>query len=150
MLSVEASSGSTSTNQTATFGYSMSDTAEDAQAAPARGTSIKNEPEGHGTPTPRDRHSPGSTRRPRSPVVSGAVREVSTSSRHATPSPRRKASVIRKSKSSPEAAMQDPERSNSKLIRRKGLSTNVDETDDLDMSAAASMGNAGMVTCYHG
>ena len=92
MLSVEASSGSTSTNQTATFGYSMSDTAEEVRVAPARGTAIKDQPEGHGAPIPRDRNSPGSTRRPRSPVASGAVREVSSSSRHATPSPRRKAS----------------------------------------------------------
>ena len=80
MLAMEASSGSTSTNQTAAFGYSMSDTVEELHAAPARGTAIKDKPEGHGTPTPRDRNSPGSTRRPRSPIASGAVREVSSSS----------------------------------------------------------------------
>ena len=111
-----------------------------------RGTAIKDKPEGHVTPTLRDRNFPGSTRRPRSPVVSGAIREVSSSSRHATPSPRRKASVIKKSKSSPESAAQGPERGGHTLVRRKVVSANVDEADDLDLSAAASMGIAGMAS----
>ena len=45
MLSVDGSSGSASTNQTATFGYPASDTAEEALAVPARGSSIRNNPE---------------------------------------------------------------------------------------------------------
>ena len=138
--------GSTSTNQTATFGYSMSDTAEEEHVAPARGTAIKDKLEGHGTPTPRDRKFPGSTRRSQSPTVSGPVREVSSSSKHATPSPRRKASVIKKSKSSPESAAQHPERGGHTLVRRKVASANVDGVDDLDLSAADSMGTAGMAS----
>ena len=79
----------------------------------------------------------------RSPVVSGAVREVSSSLRPATPSPRRKAS---KSKSSPGSAAQDPARGGHTLVRRKVVFANVDETNDPDLSAAASMGIAGMAS----
>ena len=79
----------------------------------------------------------------RSPVVSGAVREVSPSLRPATPSPRRKAS---KSKSSPESAVQDPERGGHTLVRRKVVFANVNETDDPDLSATASMGIAGIAS----
>ena len=82
MLSVDGSSGSASTNQTATFGYTPSDTAEEALAVPARGSSIHGNPEGLGTPTPKDHGNLASSRQPRSPVTSGAVREVSSSSRH--------------------------------------------------------------------
>ena len=78
--------------------------------------------------------------------MSGAISEVSSSLRHATPSPRRKASVIKKSKSSPESAVQDPEKGGHTLIRRKVMSANVDRTDDPDMSAADSMGIAGMAS----
>ena len=93
MLSVDGSSGSSSTNQTATFGYPASDTTEEALAVPAKGSSIRNNVEGLGTPTPKDHGSPASPRRPRSPVTSSAIREVSSSSRHSTSSPRRKTSV---------------------------------------------------------
>ena len=58
MLSVDGSSGSASTNQTAAFGYSMSDTAEEAIALPARPGTMKNDLEGLGTPTPEERGSP--------------------------------------------------------------------------------------------
>ena len=133
MLSVDGSSGFTSTNQVATFGYGASDTSIDALAVPAKGSSIRNHPEGLGTPTPKDRGSLVSPRRPRSPVASGAIREVSTSSRHSASSPRRKTSVIRKTKSSPETGQHESERVSPRLIRRKGVSANVETADDSDM-----------------
>ena len=61
MLSVDGSTGSASTNQTATFGCTQ------ALAVPAKGSSIHKNPEGLGTPTPKDHGSLASSRRPRSP-----------------------------------------------------------------------------------
>ena len=48
-------------------------------------------------------------------------------------------------KSSPEAAQRSQERSGSRLVRRKGASTNVEETDDSDLRASQSVGDAGLV-----
>ena len=106
MLSVDGSTGSASTNQTATFGHTPSDTAEEALAVPAKGSSVHGNPEGLGTPTPKDHGNVASSRRPRSPV-SGAIREVSSSSRHSASSPRLKTSVIRRTKSSPETGQHE-------------------------------------------
>ena len=146
MLSVDGSSGSASTNQTATFGYTPSDTAEEALAVPARGSSIHGNPEGLGTPTPKDHGNLASSRRPRSPVTSGAVREVSSSSRHSASSPRRKTSVIRRTKSSPETGQHESVRVGSRLIRRKGASANVDAADDSDMRDENVSRSAGLVS----
>ena len=55
ILSVDGSFRSASTNQTATFGYSMSDNAEEVPAALARGLAMKNDPERLGTPIPKER-----------------------------------------------------------------------------------------------
>ena len=146
MLSVDGSSGSASTNQTATFGYTPSDTAEEALAVPARGSSIHGNPEGLGTPTPKDHGNLASSRRPRSPVTSGAVREVSSSSRHSASSPRRKTSVIRRTKSSPETGQHESVRVGSRLIRRKGASANVDAAGDSDMRDENLSRSAGLVS----
>ena len=146
MLSVDGSSGSASTNQTATFGYTPSDTAEEALAVPARGSSIHGNPEGLGIPTPKDHGNLASSRRPRSPVTSGAVREVSWSSRHSASSPRRKTSVIRRTKSSPETGQHESVRVGSRLIRRKGASANVDAADDSDMRDENVSRSAGLVS----
>ena len=99
MLSLEGSLGSTSTNQTASVGYSMTDAAEEAHAVPARGAAIKINPEGLGNSTPKVRERiTGSPCKHRSPLSSGAIREVSTSSRIGTTSPRRRTSIIHKAK----------------------------------------------------
>ena len=145
MLSVDGSSGSASTNQTATYGYTRSDTAEEALAVPARGSSIHGNPEGLGTPTPKDHGNLASSRRPRSPVTSGAVREVSSSSRHSASSPRRKTSVIRRTKSSPESGQHESVRVGSRF-RRKGASANVDVADDSDMRDENVSRSAGLVS----
>ena len=135
---MDGSSGSASTNQTATFGYGASDTAEQALAVPAN-------PEGLGTSTPKVRGSLVSPRRPRSPVTSGAIREVSTSSRHSAFSMRRKTSVIRKTKSSPETGQHEVDRVNPRLSRRKGLPANVEIADDSDMRDDNGPRSAGLV-----
>ena len=88
---------------------------------------------------------PGSSMRPRSRLVSDAIREVSLSSGHGTASPRCKTSVIQKAKSSPETNQRGKERSSSRLIRRKGSSANLAGTDDSDLPAIQSVGDAGLV-----
>ena len=143
---MDGSSGSASTNQTATFGYGASDTAEQALAVPATGSSVRDNPEGLGTSTPKDRGSLVFPRRPRSPVTSGAIREVSTSSRHSASSPRRKTSVIRKTKSSPETGQHEVDRVNPRLSRRKGLPANVEIADDSDMWDDNGPRSAGLVS----
>ena len=130
MLSVDGSSGSARTNQTATFWYTPSDTAEEALAVPARGSSVHGNPEGLGTPAPKEHGNLASSR---PPLTSGAVREVSSSSRRSASSPRRKTSVVRRTKSSPETGQRESGRVGSRLIRRKGASANVDAADDSDM-----------------
>ena len=95
MLSVEGSSGSASTSPTATFEHPMSDTAEDAPAAPACGVLMKDVSEGLGAPPPVERGWSSASRRPRSPLVSGANCKISTSSRHGSVSARRKTSPSR-------------------------------------------------------
>ena len=76
--------------------------------------------------------------------MSGATREISTSSRHGSVSPRRKTSVIQKAKSSPEVSQRFQEKS-CRLVRRKGISANVKGSDDSDLCATQSIGNAGLV-----
>ena len=135
MLSVDGSSG-----------YTPSDTAEEALAVPARGSSIHGNPEGLGAPTPKDHGNLASSRRPRFPVTSGAVREVSSSSRHSASSPRRKTSIIRRTKSSPETGQHESVLVGSRLIRRKGASANVDAADDSDMRDENVSRSAGLVS----
>ena len=77
--------------------------------------------------------------------MSGAIREVSSSSRTGLASPRRRTSVIQKTKSSPESTQRPQERSSSRLIRRKVASMNVDETEDSDPPTALSKDDAGLV-----
>ena len=146
MLSVDGSTGSASTNQTATFGCTPSDTTEEALAVPAKRSSIHGNPEGLGTPTPKDHGSLASSRRPRSPVMSGAIREVSSSSRHSASSPRRKTSVIRRTKSSPETGQHESVRVGPRLIRRKGVSANAEAADDSDMRDDFDPRSAGLAS----
>ena len=79
-------------------------------------------------------------------MTSGAIREVSSSSRHSTSSPRRKTSVIRKTKSSPVTGQHESERVNSRLIRSKGISANVEIADDSDMWDDKGPRSAGLVS----
>ena len=146
MLSVDGSAGSASTNQTATFGHTPSDTAEEALAVPAKGSNVHGNPEGLGAPTPKDHDNLASSRRPRSPVMSGAIREVSSSSRHSASSPRRKTSVIRRTKSSPDTGQHESVRIGPRLIRREGTATNVEVADDSDMKDDGASRSAGLVS----
>ena len=116
-------------------------------AVPAKGSSIHGgNPEGLGTPTPKDHGNLASSRRPRSPVMSGAIREVSSSSRHSASSPRRKTSVIRRTKSSPETGQHESVRIGPRLVRRKGTTTNVEVADDSDTRDDGASRSAGLVS----
>ena len=121
-------------------------TAEEALAVPAKGSSIHGNPEGLGTPTPKDYGSLASSRRPRSPVMSGAIREVSSSSRHSASSLRHKTSVTRRTKSSPETGQHESVRVGPRLIRRKGVSADVEAADDSDMRDDFDPRSAGLAS----
>ena len=104
------------------------------------------DPEGLGTPTPKDHGNLASSRRPRSPVMSGAIREVSSSSRHSASAPRRKTSVIRRTKSIPETGQHELVRVGPRLIRRKGVSANAEAADDSDMRDNFDPRSAGLAS----
>ena len=78
--------------------------------------------------------------------MSGAIREVSSSSRHSASSPRRKTSVIRRTKSSPETGQHESVRIGPRLVRRKGTTTNVEVADDSDMRDDGASRSAGLVS----
>ena len=74
------------------------------------------------------------------------IREVSSSSRNGASSLRRRNSVIRKTKSSPEAGQHESERVSPRLIRRKGISASVEIADDSDMWDDKGPWSAGLAT----
>ena len=115
----------------------------DAPAAPARGISVKDASMWLGSSTSGEDVFSRTSRRPRSPLASGAVREISTSSRHGWKRfSKAQESVVQKAKSSPETNQRSQERSSSRLIRRKATSAKV---DDSDLHTTRKIGDAGFV-----